>query len=199
MSWAGDALGVWEVSPRCRLRHASLPLSVVGVGEALMGVLPTPSRAPSPRGRTFAARTAFAARMRVLGRSRRWKNAVLGWEVRPRSDVAGASTRTAPPESRRIRGRPPRLRRWPGFVGRRSCPGRLRWCWRPAGSSGRGRPLGRRWPAGWRTGHPWPPGPHLVTALVNGLTLDLLNAPPTEADEVIGQLRSGLGLILRGL
>jgi len=42
-------------------------------------------------------------------------------------------------------------------------------------------------------------GARLVTALVNGLTLDLLNAPPTEADEVIGQLRSGLGLILRGL
>ena len=38
-----------------------------------------------------------------------------------------------------------------------------------------------------------------MTALVNGLALDLLNAPPTEADEVIGQLRSGLGLILRGL
>ena len=36
-------------------------------------------------GRTFAARTAFAARMRVPGRSRRWENAVLGWEVRPRS------------------------------------------------------------------------------------------------------------------
>ena len=35
---------MWEVSPRCRLRHASLPLSVVGVGEALMGVLPTLSR-----------------------------------------------------------------------------------------------------------------------------------------------------------
>ena len=42
-------------------------------------------------------------------------------------------------------------------------------------------------------------GARLVTALVNGLTLDLLNAPPTESDEVIGQLRSGLGLILRGL
>ena len=42
-------------------------------------------------------------------------------------------------------------------------------------------------------------GARLVTAVVNGLTLDLLNAPPTEADEVIGQLRSGLGLILRGL
>ena len=36
-----------------------------------------------------------------------------------------------------------------------------------------------------------------MTALVNELALDLLNAPPTEADEVIGQLRSGLGLILR--
>ena len=190
---------MWEVSPRYGLRHASLPLSVVGVGEALMGVLPTPSRAPSPRGRTFAARTAFAVRMRVLGRSCRWGIAVLGWEVRPRSDAAGGSGRTAPPELRRIRGRPPRSRRWPGSVGRRSCPGRLRWCWRPAGSSGRGRPPGRRWPAGWRTGRPWPPGPHLVTALVNGLALDLLNAPPTEADEVIGQLRSGLGLILRGL
>ena len=35
---------MWEVSPRCRLRHASLPLSVVGVGEALMGAWPTPSR-----------------------------------------------------------------------------------------------------------------------------------------------------------
>ena len=199
MSWAGDALGVWEVSPRYGLRHASLPLSVVGVGEALMGAWPTPSRAPSPRGRTFAARTALAARMRAPGRSRRWGIAVLGWEVRPRSDVGGASTRAAPPESRRIRGRPPRLRRWPGSVGRRSCPGRLRWCWRPAGSSGRGRPPGRRWPAGWRTGHPWPPGPHLVTALVNGLALDLLNAPPTGPDGVIGRLRSGLGLILRGL
>ena len=42
-------------------------------------------------------------------------------------------------------------------------------------------------------------GARLVTALVNGLTLDLLNAPPTEPDEVIGQLRSGLGLVLRGL
>ena len=42
-------------------------------------------------------------------------------------------------------------------------------------------------------------GARLVTALVNGLALDLLNAPPTEPDEVIGQLRSGLGLILRGL
>jgi len=42
-------------------------------------------------------------------------------------------------------------------------------------------------------------GARLVTALVNGLTLDLLNAPPTESDEVIGQLRSGLGLILDGL
>ena len=42
-------------------------------------------------------------------------------------------------------------------------------------------------------------GARLVTALVNGLTLDLLNAPPTESDEVIGQLRSGLGLVLRGL
>ena len=42
-------------------------------------------------------------------------------------------------------------------------------------------------------------GARLVTAIVNGLTLDLLNAPPTESDEVIGQLRSGLGLILRGL
>ena len=42
-------------------------------------------------------------------------------------------------------------------------------------------------------------GARLVTAVVNGLTLDLLNAPPTESEEVIGQLRSGLGLILRGL
>ena len=42
-------------------------------------------------------------------------------------------------------------------------------------------------------------GARLVTAVVNGLTLDLLNAPPTESDEVIGHLRSGLGLILRGL
>ena len=42
-------------------------------------------------------------------------------------------------------------------------------------------------------------GARLVTAVVNGLTLDLLNAPPTESDEVIGQLRSGLGLLLRGL
>ena len=42
-------------------------------------------------------------------------------------------------------------------------------------------------------------GARLVTAVVNGLTLDLLNAPPTEPDEVIGQLRSGLGLVLRGL
>ena len=42
-------------------------------------------------------------------------------------------------------------------------------------------------------------GARLVTAVVNGLTLDLLNAPPTESDEVIGQLRAGLGLILRGL
>ena len=42
-------------------------------------------------------------------------------------------------------------------------------------------------------------GARLVTAVVNGLTLDLLNATPTESDEVIGQLRSGLGLILRGL
>ena len=49
------------------------------------------------RGRTFAARTALASRMRVPGRSRRWENAVLGWEVRPRSDVGGVSTRTAPP------------------------------------------------------------------------------------------------------
>ena len=42
-------------------------------------------------------------------------------------------------------------------------------------------------------------GARLVTALVNGLALNLLNAPPTEPDEVIGQLRSGLGLVLRGL
>ena len=42
-------------------------------------------------------------------------------------------------------------------------------------------------------------GARLVTAVVNGLTLDLLNAPPPESDAVIGQLRSGLGLILRGL
>ena len=42
-------------------------------------------------------------------------------------------------------------------------------------------------------------GARLVTAVVNGLTLDMLNAPPTEPDEVIGQLRSGLGLVLRGL
>ena len=42
-------------------------------------------------------------------------------------------------------------------------------------------------------------GARLVTALVNGLALDLLNALPTEPDEVIGQLRSGLGLVLRGL
>ncbi|VEI18644.1 transcriptional repressor BetI [Actinomyces viscosus] len=42
-------------------------------------------------------------------------------------------------------------------------------------------------------------GARLVTALVNGLTLDLLNAPPTEPDEVVGHLRSGLGLILDGL
>ena len=42
-------------------------------------------------------------------------------------------------------------------------------------------------------------GARLVTALVNGLALDLLNAPPTEPDEVIGQLRSGLGLVLRGV
>ena len=42
-------------------------------------------------------------------------------------------------------------------------------------------------------------GARLVTAVVNGLTLDMLNAPPTESDEVIGQLRSGLGLVLRGL
>ena len=42
-------------------------------------------------------------------------------------------------------------------------------------------------------------GARLVTAVVNGLTLDLLNAPPTEPNEGIGQLRSGLGLVLRGL
>ena len=42
-------------------------------------------------------------------------------------------------------------------------------------------------------------GARLVTAVVNGLTLDLLNAPPTEPDEVVGHLRSGLGLILDGL
>ena len=42
-------------------------------------------------------------------------------------------------------------------------------------------------------------GARLVTAVVNGLTLDLLNAPRTEPNEVIGQLRSGLGLVLRGL
>ena len=42
-------------------------------------------------------------------------------------------------------------------------------------------------------------GARLVTALVNGLALDLLNAPPTEPVEVSGQLRSGLGLVLRGL
>ena len=42
-------------------------------------------------------------------------------------------------------------------------------------------------------------GARLVTAVVTGLTLDLLNAPPAESDEVIGQLRLGLGLILRGL
>ena len=58
------------------------------------------------RERTFAARTALASRMRVPGRSRRWENAVLGWEVRPRSDAGGVSTRTAPPESRRTRGAP---------------------------------------------------------------------------------------------
>ncbi|WP_234415160.1 TetR/AcrR family transcriptional regulator [Actinomyces sp. Marseille-P3109] len=42
-------------------------------------------------------------------------------------------------------------------------------------------------------------GARLVTAVVNGLTLDLLNAPPTEPEEVVGHLRSGLGLILDGL
>ncbi|WP_167149195.1 helix-turn-helix domain-containing protein [Actinomyces sp. ZJ308] len=42
-------------------------------------------------------------------------------------------------------------------------------------------------------------GARLVTALVNGLTLDLLNAPPIEPDEVVGHLRSGLGLVLDGL
>ena len=35
-------------------------------------------------------------------------------------------------------------------------------------------------------------GARLVTALVNGLALDLLNAPPTEPDEVIGQVLRGL-------
>lgn len=39
-------------------------------------------------------------------------------------------------------------------------------------------------------------GARLVTALVNGLTLDLLNDPSTEPDEVVAQLRSGLGLVL---
>ena len=57
--------------------------------------------------------------------------------------------------------------------------------------------LGRPVVCAW-TCHP-PRERRLVTAVVNGLTLDLLNAPPTESDEVIGQLRSGLGLILRGL
>lgn len=42
-------------------------------------------------------------------------------------------------------------------------------------------------------------GARLVTALVNGLTLDLLNAPPAEPDEVVAQLRSGLRLVLDGL
>ena len=35
--------------------------------------------------------------------------------------------------------------------------------------------------------------------MLTDFALDLLNAPPTESAEVIGQLRSGLGLILRGL
>ena len=193
MSWAGDALGVWEVSPRCRLRHASLPLSVVGVGETLMGVRPTPSGTYFCGEDCVCRQNACAGAQSSVGE----RSPRVGRTSSIRRRSAGA--RTAPPESRRIRGRPPRLRRWPGSVGRRSCPGRLRWCWRPAGSSGRGRPLGRRWPAGWRTGHPWPPGPHLVTALVNGLALDLLNAPPTGPDGVIGRLRSGPGLVLRGL
>ena len=82
------------------------------------------------RGRTFAARTALASRMRVPGRSRRWENAVLGWEVRPRSDVGGVSTRTAPPESRRTRGAV---------------------CRSQARAASDARPPGRRWPADWRT------------------------------------------------
>lgn len=36
----------------------------------------------------------------------------------------------------------------------------------------------------------------LVTALVNGLTLDLLNAPPCSPEQVIDHLRTGLTLIL---
>lgn len=36
----------------------------------------------------------------------------------------------------------------------------------------------------------------LVTALVNGLTLDLLNAPPLPAADVVAQLRRGLTLLL---
>ena len=82
------------------------------------------------RERTFAARTALASRMRVPGRSRRWENAVLGWEVRPRSDVGGVSTRTAPPESRRTRGAV---------------------CRSQARAASDARPPGRRWPADWRT------------------------------------------------
>ena len=40
---------MWEVSPRSRLRHASLLLSVMGFEQASVGMWPTPSRVPSPR------------------------------------------------------------------------------------------------------------------------------------------------------
>jgi len=36
----------------------------------------------------------------------------------------------------------------------------------------------------------------LITALVNGLTIDNLGAPESEADRVVGDLREGLRLIL---
>ena len=38
----------------------------------------------------------------------------------------------------------------------------------------------------------------LITALVNGLTIDNLGAPESEADRVVGDLREGLRLILGG-
>ena len=62
---------------------------LVSHGKLSEGVADAVENALVLRERTFAARTALASRMRVPGRSRRWENAVLGWEVRPRSD-AGA-------------------------------------------------------------------------------------------------------------
>ena len=95
---------MWEVSPRCRLRHASLPLSVVGVGEALMGVRPTPSR------------TYFCCGDVLLWRGLRLPSECECWGA-----VVGGSTQSSggkdvldPTSQARVRARRPRNREGSG-------------------------------------------------------------------------------------